>query len=111
MDISKVASTSTTLPVSRGLASDSPHPGAQSQRETLSVSRDRLDTAVTNISSFVQNLQRNLDFSVDEASGQVVVKVIDRDSGELVRQIPSEEALRLAERLKELRSLMFEAQA
>ena len=44
-------------------------------------------------------------------AGDVVVQVIDGDSGKIVRQIPSEEILRLTERLDEMRSLMFEAKA
>ena len=59
----------------------------------------------------VQSLQRNLDFSVDDSTGQVVVRVVDGDSGKVVRQIPSEDILRLAERLDEMRSLLFEAKA
>jgi len=51
------------------------------------------------------------DFSVDDSSGQVVVKVIDGESGKLIRQIPSEELLRLSERLEDMRSLLFKAQA
>jgi flagellar protein FlaG len=39
------------------------------------------------------------------------VQVIDGDSGKVVRQIPSEEILRLTERLDEMRSLLFEAKA
>lgn len=39
------------------------------------------------------------------------MKVIDTDSGKLIRQIPSEELLKLAERLEDIRSLMFEAKA
>ncbi len=61
--------------------------------------------------SQVQSIQRDLSFSVDDSTGDVVVKVIDGDSGKIVRQIPSEEILRLTERLDEMRSLMFEAKA
>lgn len=67
--------------------------------------------AVERIRTHVQSLQRNLDFSVDDSTGQVVVQVLDGDSGKVVRQIPSEEILRLAERLDEMRSLLFEASA
>ncbi|TRO37710.1 flagellar protein FlaG [Pseudomonas sp. ALS1131] len=70
-----------------------------------------LDAAVASMSSFVQSVQRNLAFSIDESSGDVVIKVVEHESGKLVRQIPSEEALRLSEQLEELRSLMFEARA
>ena len=45
---------------------------------------------------FVRESGRNLQFSVDEGSGQVVVKVVDETTGEVIRQIPNEEFLRIA---------------
>jgi flagellar protein FlaG len=81
------------------------------QPEDKALARESLDSAVASISSFVQGVQRSLDFSVDDASGEVIVKVTDRDSGEVIRQLPSEEALRLSEQLESLRSLLFEARA
>ncbi|WP_298188032.1 flagellar protein FlaG [uncultured Pseudomonas sp.] len=84
---------------------------AANQPEDPTLARQSLDSAVASISSFVQSVQRSLDFSVDDSSGEVVVKVTDRDSGEVIRQLPSEEALRLSEQLESLRSLMFEARA
>ena len=54
---------------------------------------------------------RDRSFSLDDSTGRVVVKVTDSTSGEVIRQIPSEEALRLAERLDEARSLLFKAEA
>ncbi|MCF7203438.1 flagellar protein FlaG [Pseudomonas oligotrophica] len=67
--------------------------------------------AVERIRSQVQSLQRDLNFSVDDSTGELVVRVVDGDSGKVVRQIPSEDILRLAERLDEMRSLLFEAKA
>ena len=71
----------------------------------------QVEDAVKEFKSFAQDIQRNLDFSVDDSSGKFVVKVIDGDSGKLVRQIPSEELLKLTERLEDLRSLLFEEKA
>lgn len=71
----------------------------------------RLKSAVQEIEKFVQSVKRNLEFSIDEASGKVVVKVIASDSGEVVRQIPNEEVLRLANSLSDASSLLFSAQA
>jgi flagellar protein FlaG len=45
---------------------------------------------------FVRESGRNLQFSVDEGSGQIVVKVVDETTGEVIRQIPNEEFLRIA---------------
>lgn len=74
-------------------------------------SREPVEQAVTSIQTFVQNIRRDLNFSLDDSSGRVVVKVTDSSSGEVIRQLPSEEALRLAESLEEVRSLLFQAEA
>lgn len=73
--------------------------------------RQPLEQAVSDIEGFVQSIRRDLNFALDDSSGRMVVKVTDRASGNVVRQIPSEEALRLAENLEQMRSLLFEAQA
>lgn len=70
-----------------------------------------VELAVSSIQSFVQSIRRDLNFSLDDSSGRVVVKVTDSASGEVIRQLPSEEALRLAESLEEVRSLLFKAEA
>ena len=58
---------------------------------------EQVSQAVAQMNEFVQNEQRDLRFSVHEATGSTVVKVTDRSSGELIRQIPNEEFLQLAE--------------
>lgn len=77
----------------------------------LAASKEQVEGAVATIQDFVQTVQRSLNFAVDESSGQVVVKVTDADSGDVIRQIPTEEALHLAENLNEVRSLLFKAEA
>ena len=71
--------------------------------------QDKLKMAVQEIEKFVQSVKRNLEFSIDEPSGKVVVKVIASDSGEVVRQIPNEEVLKLANSLNDASSLLFSA--
>lgn len=97
-------------PRSAADGSGKPLPEVTASREA-SESRDDLGLAVSDIQSFVQSVKRNLNFSIDDSSGQVVVKVIDGDSGEVVRQIPSEEVLKLAARLDDVRSVLFETRA
>uniref|UniRef100_UPI00235966B8 flagellar protein FlaG n=2 Tax=Pseudomonas aeruginosa TaxID=287 RepID=UPI00235966B8 len=97
-------------PRSAADGSGKPLPEVTASREA-SESRDDLGLAVSDIQSFVQSVKRNVNFSIDDSSGQVVVKVIDGDSGEVVRQIPSEEVLKLAARLDDVRSVLFETRA
>ncbi|MGE4405367.1 flagellar protein FlaG [Pseudomonas sp.] len=79
--------------------------------EPQAVTAESLGEAVSSIKDFVQSIRRDLNFDLDDSTGKMVVKVTDRATGEVVRQIPTEDALRLAENLEEARSLLFKAQA
>lgn len=72
--------------------------------------REQLLAAVEEMQNFVQAAHHNIQFQLDDDSGRMLVKVTERDSGEVIRQIPSEEAVRLAENLSEIRSLLFSAE-
>ncbi|MEH6389678.1 MAG: flagellar protein FlaG [Pseudomonas profundi] len=75
------------------------------------VDRNALDSAVSDIQDFTQSVSRDIDFQLDDSTGQVVINVTERSSGNVIRQIPSEDALRLAENISEIRSLLFKAEA
>jgi flagellar protein FlaG len=60
-----------------------------------------IEQAVTEINDYVQSVQRDLHFSVDEDSGLTVIRVRDKESGELIRQIPEDIFLSLAQNLKD----------
>lgn len=73
--------------------------------------RAELEQAVKDIQAFVQSSQRNLDFSIDDSTGKVVVKVIATESGEVIRQLPTEAALKLAQSLSDASNLLFNTKA
>jgi flagellar protein FlaG len=54
------------------------------------------------VGQVAQIVRRDLNFSLDEDSGKMVVKIIDSESQELVRQIPPDELLALARRLQQM---------
>lgn len=62
---------------------------------------EQLEVAVTQLNDYIQNVQRDLQFKTDDASGKTVVTVVDRQTSEVVRQIPDDVALTLAENLKQ----------
>ena len=55
-----------------------------------------LADAVDRLNAKIQNLNRNLEFSINNDSGEVLVKVVDNKTREVIRQIPSDEVLALA---------------
>jgi flagellar protein FlaG len=75
---------------------------SQAQQEVVEVNSEQLQKTVREMNAKVQNLRRNLQFSVDDISGRSVIKVIDSETDEVIRQIPSEEILNLAHKLTEL---------
>lgn len=60
------------------------------------------DHAVTEINQALETLATSLKFEVDDQSGHTLVKVIDQDSGEVLRQIPSEATVRIARSLDKM---------
>lgn len=57
---------------------------------------EQLSNAVSNINQAMRLSNRNLQFSVDPDTKMTVVKLTDTDTGEVIRQFPSEEALAIA---------------
>jgi len=66
-----------------------------------------LERVVSDLNQLVRDLHRELRFSVDKDSGDTVIKVIDRETEEVVRQIPSEELMHLRKRLQETAGVIF----
>ena len=71
------------------------------QQAKEKASADELKAAVKNANDFVQTVQRDLHFSIDDETEQTVVKVVESSSGEVIRQIPDETFLELARKMKE----------
>jgi len=70
-----------------------------------------LDDMVSELNNLVRELHRELQFSVDDKSGETIIKVVDRETDEVVRQIPSEEVVRLRQRLQEAAGTIFQDSA
>jgi flagellar protein FlaG len=73
-----------------------PAPVAVQPAQQSAQSAQELAQATRDISEYIQTVSRNLDISVDDELGRVVVRVTDAETGDTVRQIPSDEVLALA---------------
>lgn len=62
----------------------------------------QLEKVAQQLQDFVGQMNRGLEFSVDKDSGRDVIRVIDRSTGDLVKQFPSEEVLTLVAKLSEM---------
>lgn len=68
---------------------------------------ERTKAAADKINEFIESFTRDIQFTIDKDSERVVLKVVDRKSGDVIRQIPSEEALEIAKALDELKGLII----
>lgn len=70
--------------------------------------QERLQEAISTLNERMQSSQQSLSISVDKASKRFVVTVTDRNSGEVIRHIPGESALRVAHNIDALKGVLFE---
>ena len=66
------------------------------------VNQQEVKSQIEELQQFNQNIDRSLQFKVDEELGVTIVRVIDKETDELIRQFPPEELINLSRRLKEL---------
>ena len=84
---------------------------AEKQNSQQQQRADDLRDKVAQLNDYMQNMNRNLQFSVDDTSGDTVIKVIDSETEEVVRQIPSEEILEARHAAEKYRGILLETKA
>jgi flagellar protein FlaG len=68
----------------------------------------KIESVTRQIDSFLRSQNHQLQFRVDQGSGQLVVTVTDGETGEVIRQVPGEEALKMAQRIEDMTGLLDE---
>ena len=73
-------------------------------------SADEIQQDIAKINDQLESMNRSIRFSIDESTKDIVVKVVDENTGEVVMQIPPDEMLKLRERLSEMSGLLVREQ-
>lgn len=71
------------------------------------LSHKKIEEAVASLNAFVQLMDRNVSFEIDSDSGRDVISVFEKETKELIRQIPSEETLELLKRMDKMVGVLF----
>ena len=94
------------------MAQQPPTPArAQPEQEAGTATETQVQQAVAQIQQFTPALARHFQFAGDEEPGKSVVRVLDVQTREIIRQIPSEEAIQIARTLDKVQGLLFNDQA
>ena len=83
---------------------------AQEQAQRVP-SAGELQKALEEVEKAVAPMAQSLQFSLDKDSGRTVVKVMDTDTNEVIRQIPTEEVLAISKAVDKLKGLLIKQQA
>ena len=79
--------------------------------QSVQGNREQLKEAVKATNDFVSLVNNAVEFSLDDDTGMTVVKVIDKGTKEVIRQIPSEEMLAIAKALDTVQGLLVRQKA
>lgn len=88
-------------------ASGQPVPPA---RESGQAESKELLKATDNMNKHVQSMKRDLHFSIDDDTGETVIRVVDSESQKTIRTIPSEEFLSVAQHLNQTVGMLLNAE-
>lgn len=78
-----------------------PSNASQGGKQAPRASHAEVNKAVVQINDYLQQQNRSLEFTVDKSTGQTVIKIVDQANGKVLRQIPPEYMLQLAQTLLE----------
>jgi flagellar protein FlaG len=103
-----------TTPKREETAKRQPHRPAEVQNaihEVRKTSQEKIQKIAEAMDSYVHSIQRELQIQVHQKTGDIVVKVISKEDGKTIREIPPEELLNLAARMEELSGVLFNRNA
>jgi len=72
-------------------------------------SQDEVKNAVSDLNAALKSMNVKREFSIEENSNEVIVKIMDSEENKVIRQIPSEETIRLSQNIKEMVGLMYDS--
>lgn len=80
-------------------------------KKTEHIGKTDVEKAVKKLNEFTGMVAQDILFSIDEESGKTIVKVVDSQTKEILRQLPSEEALDIAKSLEKMPGLLIHEKA
>jgi len=91
------------------LSNQYPQQGTETNSsQNQQLEREQLEKVAQQLQEFMGEMSRSLQFQVDEDSGRDVIKILDKTSGDVIKQYPSEEVLSLVSKLSESAGILID---
>jgi len=101
----------TATAISAAKATNTTGSATKAAAEGAEPTRDQVNSAVKQLNDTMSASAQDLEFSVDQDSKQTVVKLVDRTTHEVLRQMPTKEALEIAKSLDKAMGKLIDQQA
>ena len=75
------------------------------------VTQEAVAAAVQSANAYMQSVSTNLNFSLDQDTGHTVVRMVDTETKEVLRQFPSEEMLAISRSIDRMQGLLINREA
>jgi flagellar protein FlaG len=75
------------------------------------ISRDQAHDLVKNAQGYLNDLNVGVTFEIHDKTGELIVKVVNRETNQVIRQIPPEALVKLHDNLKDLVGVIFNGKA
>jgi flagellar protein FlaG len=80
---------------------------SETSGDQTKLTREDVEEMVEALEDFANTVQTRLNFSIDDDTEDVVVKIMDKETDEVIKQFPAEEILELREKMQDLSGLLF----
>jgi len=70
--------------------------------------KEELKNTIEHLNKHMDSLDTNVKFGFDDKVEQMFVNVMERSTGKIIRRIPSEEAMKISEKMKEIVGMIFD---
>ena len=76
-------------------------------KEVREETRSKIENIAQAMDQYVKSMQTDLKIQVHEATGNIIVKVLSKEDGRIIREIPPEKLLNLAAKMEEMAGVLF----
>lgn len=99
----------TDLTAKAALRASSEAAAAEDKSRAPKAGPDEVEAIASEVQIYLKRLNTELRFEVDKDSKEVIVKIVDPENDEVIRQIPSEELLAIRERMEDLVGVLYKS--
>lgn len=107
MDVAGVSQATIVSKGTGGLKPETARPEFSREAKPAEISKKDVEEMVDALKDLTETLQTKLNFSVDAGTNNIVVKVIDKNTDKVIKQIPPESLLKLQEKMQDLTGFLL----